>query len=78
MNTWKHQAEPTSQKFACEHQEADNTEGKRQISLTSVHGPSLRARYELCLFSSCSLRGVSSVACGKPNFADGAVWEHQA
>ena len=44
MNTWKHQAEPTPQKFACEHQEADNTEGKRQISLTSVHGPSLRAR----------------------------------
>jgi len=25
-----------------------------------------------------ALRGVSSVACGKSNFADGAVWEHQA
>jgi hypothetical protein len=32
MNTWKHQAEPTSQKFACEHQEAHNTEEKANLT----------------------------------------------
>ena len=42
------------------------------------HWPHLEHVTNCAYFQVRSLRGVSSVACGKPNFADGAVWEHQA